>query len=313
MSALVDGFGLPAWEPGGAVAVGVFDGVHAGHRRLVDVARAWAADRDAVASGLTFDPHPSALFRPAGRVAPLLQTLDDRLATLAHAGLARVAVARFDRAFAVQDPEQFVDTVLLGRLGAACVVVGEDFRFGAGQAGDVRVLEELGRRKGFALEVVPEVRVDGVPARSTVIRGRIEDGDVAGAARLLGRPHGVRGIVAPGRRLGRTIGFPTANLAVPEGLVVPGSGVYAAWARGTFGKCPAAVSIGVNVTVDPDASPTVEAHLLDWSGDLYGEPLALEFVARLRGMAAFAGLDALKAAIDDDVRRARGILTETVD
>ncbi|MFM7321752.1 MAG: bifunctional riboflavin kinase/FAD synthetase [Armatimonadota bacterium] len=308
MSQLDPFHGLPRWPRGSAVAVGVFDGVHAGHRRLIDTTRRWAVGQGAGAAALTFDPHPAALFRPGARGAMLLQTVEDRVAELRAAGLDRVGVARFDHAFAAQDPEQFVDSVLLDRLGAACVVVGDDFRFGAGQAGNALLLEEMGRRKGFGVEVVPEVRVDGVPARSTVIRERLESGDVGAARGLLGRPHRVSGTVIGGKRLGRTIGFPTANLDPPAQLVIPASGVYAAVARGDFGERAAAVSVGVNATVDPQAAPTVEAFLLDYSGDLYGTRLTVDFLERVRGMEAFEGLDALKAAIARDVDQVRAIV-----
>lgn len=314
MTPAEDGFpyGLPEWEPGAAVAVGVFDGVHQGHRALVDAAKAAGLATGGSVAALTFDPHPLDILRPGSDV-PLLGTLSERCALLEATGVERIAVARFCRGFASQTPEEFARQILAGRLGARTVVVGDDFRFGAGQAGNVEVLRRLGKELGFGVVVVPEWRLDGRAARSTVIRGLLEAGDVAVAARLLGRPYALPGIVVPGRRLGRTIGFPTANLGPEARRVVPAAGVYAGVAIGEFGRRLAAISVGVNVTVDPDSDPTVEAHLLDFDGDLYGQRIVVEFHDHLRGMVRFDGLPALMAQIRTDVdetRRRLGAIVE---
>lgn len=296
--------GADGWAPGACVALGVFDGVHLGHRALIAAAADEARRTGGYAAALTFDPHPAALFAPSS-TPPLLGTLDERRALLREAGARAVAVARFDRAFASQSPEAFAREVLARRLGARAVVVGEDFRFGAGQAGDAAALAALGERLGFSVRVVPQVTVDGVPARSRTIRGRLADGDVAGAAALLGRDFARTALVVRGRQLGRTLGWPTANLAPTPGLATPGAGVYAGRATCDAGTFAAAVSVGVNVTIDEDAAPTVEAHLLDFDGDLYDRPLTVAFVRRLRGMVKFDGLDALTAQIARDVDATR--------
>jgi len=300
-------FGLPVWEPGSAVAIGVFDGVHQGHRALVAAARDAAAASGGTVAALTFDPHPLDVLRP-GHPVPLLGTLEERCALLREAGVERIAVARFCREFASQDPTRFARDILAGRLGARDVVVGEDFRFGTGQRGDVAALRALGKTLGFATHVVPEWRDGSLPARSTVIRGLLEVGEVASASRLLGRDYSVPGVVVPGKRLGRTIGFPTANLESEPRRVVPASGVYAGWVDGSFGRRMAAVSVGVNATIDPAAEPTVEAHLLDFDGDLYGQRIVVTFHRRLRGMVQFDGLPALVAQIQADVNETRRYL-----
>lgn len=305
-------FGLPVWKPGSAVAVGVFDGVHQGHRALVNAARAAVATHGGPVAALTFDPHPLDILRPGSDI-PLLGTLDERCALLRDSGVEQVAVARFCKEFAAQDPEAFARNILLERLGARTVVVGDDFRFGAGQAGNTAVLRALGQTLGFDVVVVPEWRLDGLAARSTVIRGLLEAGDVGKAGQLLGRAYALPGTVVPGRRLGRTIGFPTANLGSEPRRVVPDAGVYAGWARGSFGRRMAAVSVGVNVTIDPNAEPTVEAHLLDFDADLYGQRITLEFCERLRGMVRFDGLPALVAQIQADVENTRNLLSESLD
>ncbi len=305
-------FGLPVWEPGSAVALGVFDGVHQGHRALVNAASAAAETHGGPVAAMTFDPHPLDILRPGSDV-PLLGTVDERCALLRDAGVEQIAVARFCKEFAAQSPEAFARNILVERLGARTVVVGDDFRFGAGQAGNTAVLRELGQSLGFDVVVVPEWRLDNLAARSTVIRGLLESGDVAMAGRLLGRFYALPGIVVPGRRLGRTIGFPTANLGAEPRRVVPDAGVYAGWAHGSFGRRMAAVSVGVNVTVDPNAEPTVEAHLLDFDGDLYGQRITVEFCERLRGMVRFDGLPALVAQIRADVDATRGLLSESTD
>ena len=211
----------------------------------------------------------------------------------------------FDREFAAQTPEEFLETVLIGQLGATCVVVGEDFRYGCDRRGDLSALKAAGERRGFSVVVVPSVFLDGVPARSTTIRQMLLGGQPEAAARLLGRPHFLTGTVVRGKQLGRTIGFPTANLDVPRGLLVPAPGVYAGEATWNGEVRKAAISVGVNVTVDESAPSTVEAHLLEFDGDLYDKALTLTFERFLRPMVKFDGLDALIAAIRADVAAVR--------
>ena len=279
-----------------AVTIGIFDGVHRGHRALLDAAR----ETGLSVAALTFDPHPAALLAPS-RVPPMLLSLDDRERLLREGGADSVVVLSFDRTLAALPPEAFVEEILLGTLGAKAVVVGEDFRYGCDRRGDISSLKFAGERRGFSVIVVPPVFVGGVPARSTTIRQMLAGGQPEGAARLLGRPHFLTGTVEKGKQLGRTLGFPTANLAVPGGLVVPAPGVYAGEARWSGQTWKAAISVGVNVSVDEAAAPTVEAHLLDFDGDLYDEVLTLTFERFLRPMIKFNGLDALVSAIRADV------------
>lgn len=283
-----------------AVTIGIFDGVHRGHRALLDSARTTGLS----VTALTFDPHPAALLSPS-RVPAMLLSLSDRERLLREGGADSVVALPFDRAFAAQTPEEFIEGILLGKLRATCVVVGEDFRYGCDRRGDIAALKSSGERHGFSMVVVPPVFLDGVPARSTTIRQMLLGGQPEAAARLLGRPHFLTGTVVRGKQLGRTIGFPTANLDVPHGLLVPAPGVYAGEATWNGETRKAAISVGVNVTVDEAAPPTVEAHLLDFDGDLYDKTLTLTFERFLRPMVKFDGLDALIAAIRADVDAVR--------
>lgn len=271
---------------------------------MLAAAVAEAGRTGAVPTALTFDPHPAVLLAPS-RVPLLLSSLDERVALLQSAGAAQVIVEPFDARLGALTPAEFAERVLVGRLRASTVVVGDDFRFGCHRSGDIATLKELGARLGFTVRVIPPVLVDGVPARSSVVRQMVADSRVEAAARLLGRPLTRSGTVVRGRQLGRTIGFPTANLEVPAGLSVPGAGVYAGRAFVPQGVFAAAISVGVNVTVDETAPSTVEAYLLDFDDDLYDRPLTLEFVAHLRGMVKFDGLAALSAQIAQDVAATR--------
>jgi riboflavin kinase/FMN adenylyltransferase len=279
-----------------AVLVGIFDGVHLGHRALLAAARAIGLPTLA----FTFEPHPATIFS-VSRVPPLLSSLAEREALLKACGADTVVVQPFDREFAAMTPEVFIDQVLLGQLSAGAVIVGEDFRYGCERRGDVDSLRRAGERLGFSVVALPSVFLDGVPVRSTTIRQMLSGGQVEAAARLLGRPYALTGTVERGRQLGRTLGFPTANLSVPAGILIPAPGVYA----GRAGEFLAAISVGVNATVDESMAPTVEAHLLEFSGDLYGQPLTLEFLRFLRPMQKFDGLGVLMEAIERDIEAVR--------
>jgi riboflavin kinase/FMN adenylyltransferase len=297
--------------PSLALTIGVFDGVHAGHQALLAAAKEAGTATGSVAAALTFDPHPSAVFAPS-RVPPLLGTLDERAALLRQYGAEEVIVARFDRGFAAQTPEEFIQSILLDRLRVRAVIVGDDFRFGRDRAGNLELLRTFGERFGFAVRVVPPVFVNGVPARSTTIRQMLSGGEVAEAARLLGRPYSLSGTVVHGKQLGRTLGFPTANLAAAPNLLIPSEGIYAGRAHlpRTGETFRAAISIGTNPTVTPD-NPlrTVEAYLMDgFDRDLYDRPLTIEFLHRLRGTEKFDSLDALVAQMRRDVEQARRLV-----
>jgi riboflavin kinase / FMN adenylyltransferase len=281
-----------------AVTIGIFDGVHLGHRALLAAARTSGLP----VTALTFDPHPAALLSPS-RVPLLLGTLTERRELLRGNGADTVQVLPFDAALAALSPEAFVEDILLRRLDAGVVVVGEDFRYGCERRGTIDSLRAEGQRYGFTIQVVPSVFLDGVPVRSTTIRQMLLGGQPEAATKLLGRPYALTGRVASGKQLGRTLGFPTANLACPPGILIPAPGVYA----GRVGTFLAAISIGVNVTIDDRAQPTVEAHLLDFEGDLYGQELTLEFTQFIRPMQKFANLDELIAAIHSDVASVRKI------
>ncbi|MGC4047950.1 MAG: bifunctional riboflavin kinase/FAD synthetase [Armatimonas sp.] len=282
-----------------AVTIGIFDGVHKGHQALLQAAQATGLS----ALALTFDPHPATLFSPA-RVPLLLGTVEERDALLRAHGVDTVVIQPFDRAFAALTPDDFVREVLLDGLNAGAIIVGEDFRFGCDRRGDISALRQAGDRHDFKVIVVPPVFLDGTPVRSTTIRQLLSGGQTEAAARLLGRPYSLSGVVVRGRQLGRQLGFPTANLAIPAGQLIPAPGVYA----GRVGECLAAISVGVNITVDPDAAPTVEAYLLDFFGDLYDQHLTFQFEKFLRPMQKFDGLDTLISAIRADVETVRTTL-----
>ncbi len=267
-----------------AVAIGTFDGVHRGHVRVLEAALS-AGLRPAV---VTFDPHPRAV---VGGGVELLTTLERRLELLADLGFEDVLVCRFDEGLAALTAEEFADSILRA-MGAEVVAAGDGFRFGRGRAGDLDLLERL----GFDVRRVPLVE----NVSSSHIRSLLAAGEVGRAARLLGRPPEVEGTVVHGDHRGAGLGFPTANLDVPSDLLVPALGIYAGSAVGH----PAAVSIGTNPHFG-GSERRVEAFLLDYDGDLYGERLVVELWERLRDEAAFGSEDELVAAIADDVRRTR--------
>lgn len=288
---------------------GNFDGVHLGHQALVRAARERADAEGWRAVAMFFDPHPTAFFRP--EAAPPLLTQPARRAELLRArGADAVDVRTFDAAFAAQSPEAFVEDVLVGEHRVRAIVCGPDFRFGAKRAGDVSVLRRLGEAHGFDVRVVDPVREAGGVVSSTRVRGLIGEGEVAAASALLDRYHDVTGVVVEGDRRGRTIGFPTANLAGPEDSplgMVPADGVYAVIARADDGPPLRGVAnIGVRPTFE--AGRSLEVHLLDFEGDLYGRRLRVAFVARLRGERKFDGVDALVAQLGRDVEEGRAAL-----
>jgi riboflavin kinase/FMN adenylyltransferase len=295
------------------VTIGVFDGVHRGHQRIV--ARAVElAHGDLPVVVVTFDPHPDEVVRP-GSHPPFLSTARRRAELLATLGADAVCMLPFTYEFSQLGPDEFVRMVLVDRLHAAAVVVGEDFRFGHRAAGDVPLLATLGEKYDFSTEGVPLLADGGVTISSTYIRERLEAGDVATAAQELGRPHRVEGIVYRGHMRGRQLGFPTANLESPPHTAVPGDGIYAGWlvsldADGAeSGRWPAAISVGPNATFG-EAERTVEAYALDRDDlDLYGAHVAIDFVARLRGTERFDSVDDLVTQMHHDVDKARELLT----
>lgn len=273
------------------VAVGTFDGVHLGHRRVVD-------GSDTV---LTFDPHPVSVVAPAA--APrLLTTLERKAELLAGLGVEEVVVIHFDEAFAERPARSFVDDVLVGTLGARRVAVGENFRFGHKAAGDTEMLRADGR---FEVHVEPLLEVDGEVVSSSHIRGLISGGAVEYADHLLGAPFRLSGEVVHGDKRGRELGYPTANLVPPEGYVVPGHGVYACRAGGHA----AAVNVGVRPQFQTGRGELVEAYLIDFEGDLYGTELRVDFLKRLRGERRFTSVEALVEQMGRDVEEARRVVS----
>ncbi len=282
-----------------ALTIGNFDGVHRGHRALVERVRAKARELHLTSCVLTFEPHPREFF--ARDAAPArLTRLRDKLALLEEIGVGRVHVARFDRRFAALSAQSFVDDVLVQGLGVRWLLVGRDFRFGAQRAGDYAVLEAFGARHGFEVETMPDVLFHGVRVSSSAVRAALAAGDLAGAERLLGHSYTISGRVAHGAKLGRSLGFPTAN--IPLRRPPPLSGIFAVEVDG-LGRGVA--SLGLRPTVNPVPLPLLEVHLFDWDGELYGAHLRVRFVKKLREERKYDGLEALKRAIAGDARDAR--------
>jgi riboflavin kinase / FMN adenylyltransferase len=291
------------------VTVGMFDGVHRGHRVLLDRVAAEAAARGLPAGAVTFDRHPLEVLRP-GSQPPLLTTLDRKVALLGEAGMDFVLVLAFTQELSMVTAEAFATGVLLDGLHARAVVVGENFRFGHKAAGDAALLAALGRPLGVEAVAVALRADGGEPLSSTRIRTELARGDVRAAARLLGRPYAVDGVVVEGDgRGGRLLGVPTANLAVAPGIAVPANGIYAGHlTEETEGvRRPAATSVGVNPQFNTGFR--VEAHVLDFDGDLYGRRVAVSFEHRLRGEAAFPSVEELIAQMREDIRQARRLLS----
>jgi riboflavin kinase / FMN adenylyltransferase len=313
---VVRGFdGIVAPERGSALTIGAYDGVHLGHRHVLGLLGGMADDRRLETVVITFDRHPATVVRP--ETAPLLLTdLEQKLELLADAGVQRTVVLAFDEARANEAAEDFVTEVLVGALAARLVVVGRDFHFGHGRKGNVALLTGMGARFGFeTVGVALEDDAEGEPVSSTRIRGLVAAGDVAGAARLLGRPHQVRGTVVEGDgRGGAALGVPTANLSVPPEIALPAEGIYACrYVRPDGSTHRAAVSYGRRPTFyDGTAPPLLEAHLIGFSGDLYGEEGRLSFVQRLRGERRFDSVEALVAQMRLDVERADALLRAEV-
>lgn len=287
--------------------IGVFDGVHRGHQRVIRraVERGRAAGLPVVV--VTFQPHPVEVLRP-GNHPDLLVTPKHKAQLLAALGVDGVLVLAFNLEFSRLGPDEFVQSTLVDAVGVAAVVVGENFRFGHKAAGDVDKLRELGEKYDFDVEGIPLDRRGTTALSSTRIRELIAEGDVTAAATALGRPHQVEGVVVRGHdRGGRLLGFPTANVDPPPHTAVPADGVYAGWLVLGESRWPAAISVGTNPQFG-DVDRSVEAHVLDRDDlDLYGEQVAVEFTARLRDTTRFGSVEELVAAINDDIERVREI------
>lgn len=297
------------WGPS-VVTIGIFDGVHRGHQRIVGRAMALAAERGLPVAVVTFDPHPDEVIRP-GSHPQLLCTPNRRTELLAGLGADAVWVLPFTLEFSRLGPDDFVRAVLADRLHAAAVVVGANFRFGHRAAGTVALLGELGEKYEFTAEGVPLLAEGSITVSSSLIRGHLTAGDVVAAAADLGRPHRVEGVVVRRHQRGRALGFPTANLETAQYTATPADGVYAGWLTAfdsdgpELARWPAAISVGSNPTFD-GAERVVEAYALDRDDlDLYGTHVAVDFTTRLRAMVRFDSVDELVAQMHRDVAAAR--------
>jgi riboflavin kinase/FMN adenylyltransferase len=291
------------------LTVGTFDGVHRGHWQVLQEIRRRAAATGRRSVILTFHPHPLRIVRPE-HAPPLLTTPLEKKEILAESGVDYAVFLPFTPVLARYSPRRFVEEILLGRLGVEELVIGYDHGFGRGRSGDVDTLREIGRELGFAVDVVEPVETDGEPISSTRVRRALQEGDVEKARAGLGRPYSLRGLVVRGEGRGRTLGFPTANLAVTSsGKLIPPPGIYAVRAVLRRGTYPGALHVGPRPTFR-GSPPSIELHLMDFSGDLYGEEIRVDFIRYLREVRPFSSVEALIGQMREDVLLARRVLAE---
>lgn len=299
--------GRPRAQRPNAITIGNFDGVHLGHQAMLARLTARAAAVGGLPTVLTFEPHPREIFSPAS--APTrLTSLREKLEILRGLGVAHVHICRFTRAFAALTAEEFVRGILLEGLKARYVLVGDDFRFGARRAGDFALLQAMGRQHGFEAEALHTVEAAGQRASSTAVRDALAAGDMATAAQLLGRPYSISGRVVGGDKLGRQIGYPTANIQLKHNRP-PLTGIFAVRVQGLEKPdWPGVASLGTRPTVHSNGRPTLEVHLFDFDRLIYRQHLRVEFLHKLRDEAKFPSLEALVAQIDRDATQARELL-----
>ena len=284
------------------LTLGVFDGLHLGHQKIMRTVVERANAAGAHATAITFDPHPRAVLHPES-APPLLQTLDQRLANFEVLGIEQAIVIPFTKDFAANPAEDFLRDIVHDRLHAREVYLGKGFAFGRERGGNIDLLRKMSSELGFVADEVGEVRLRGNRISSSKIRKLLAEGRVNLARRMLGRPYGVEGVIIRGNRRGHTIGFPTANLK-PHNRVIPRYGVYAT-ATLLDGKWRRSITnIGVRPTFENEAEPSIETYIFDYSGDLYGDVLRVRFLHRIRDERKFSGIDELKAQIEKDTRRA---------
>lgn len=306
MQIIHEGAPIPSTIRGAVISPGMFDGVHVGHQMVIERTVATAGSLGAASVVITFDRHPASVVRPEAGVR-LLTDLRQRADRIEPLGVDVVYVVRFDEERSLEDPAAFMDDLVRG-FAPQAVVVGEDFHFGHRARGDLPLLETAGGTSGFKVEGVGTVSLDGLGrVSSTAVREAVGAGDVERAARLLGRSHSVRGVVEHGDQRGRTIGFPTANVAVAGDVQLPADGVYGGWYRGADGQSRrSAISVGRRPTFYEESGMLlVEAHLLDFDGDLYGEHAEVVFDTWVRGQVRFGGVDELVAQLGRDVEQVR--------
>ena len=292
------------------IALGFFDGVHLGHGALLSTVRARADELGAMAAAVTFDRSPKAMVGSAS--ISLINTPEDRARLMkTEYGIEEVEILPFDRAMMEMPWDVFVKDVLVGRFSAVHLVAGHDYRFGHKGVGNPEKLKEICAELGMGCDIISKVELDGVTISSTYIRGLIESGNMEEATRFLGHPHVLTGTVVKGQQVGRTIGIPTANLVVPAGVIVPAHGVYATRVVMEQGSYLAVTNVGVRPTVDDGRGVTVEPWILDFSGDLYGQTIRVEFFKNLRGEKKFGSLDELRGEILRNGEETRAFFSET--
>ncbi len=290
-----------------AVTIGNFDGVHLGHQAMLARLTARAASVGGLPTVLTFEPHPREIFTPHDAPSRLT-SLREKLEILKSLGVAHVHICRFTKEFAALSAEDFVRRILVDGLKARYVLVGDDFRFGARRAGNLALLQALGKQYGYEVDVLHTIEAAGQRASSTAVRAALAIGDMAGAAQLLGRPYSISGRVVGGDRIGRKIGYPTANILLKHNRP-PVKGVFAVRVQGlATPNWPGVANLGTRPSVHPNGNPTLEVHLFDLDRDLYGQHLRVEFLHKLRDEAKFPNFDALVAQIGKDAALARELL-----
>jgi riboflavin kinase/FMN adenylyltransferase len=301
---VLSGNGRKGSFPGTGLTIGNFDGVHRGHRAMLERLVEKARELKLPCSVLTFEPHPREFFTPASAPTRLTR-LREKLELIAAAGVDRVHVLRFGARLAALSPEKFIEDVLLEGLGVRWLLVGRDFRFGAKRAGDFAALQAAAETRGFGVEAMNDVMEGGARVSSSAVRAALATGRLEEAAMLLGRPYSMSGRVAHGEKLGRSLGFPTANIVLRRRP--PLEGIYAVRAEleETHAVLHGVASVGRRPTLREGAPPLLEVHLFDWNGDLYGRHLQVTFLHKLRDEAKYDGLQALRAAIGRDVQQAK--------
>lgn len=287
---------------GTVLTLGVFDGLHLGHQRIMEKVVSRAQQIGAVPTTITFDPHPRAVLHPEN-APPLLQTLDQRLANFAFLGIEQAIVIRFDKAFAAQDAETFLHDIVHERLQAKEVYLGKGFFFGKNRGGNIELLRKMSKELGFFADEVSEVTLRGTRISSSKIRNLLAEGKVNLVRRMLGRPYGVEGQIVHGFERGRTIGFPTANLK-PNNRVIPKFGVYATATLINNEWRKSITNVGVRPTFEDETAPSIETFIFDFDGDLYGDVLRVRFLHRIRDERKFNGIEELKTQIERDTNHA---------
>jgi len=293
---------------GCVLTVGNYDGVHLGHQQMIGALKARAAQFRCAATVLVFEPSSKEFIDPDG-APPRLTRWREKFLALAALGVERLVTLHFDECMRAMTPRSFVDELIVEKLGTRHLVVGDDFRYGSNAGGTIETLRAAGQAHGFGVEQIAPFVFDGVRVSSTAVRERLELADYPGAARLLGRPYRMLGRVVPGRRLGRTLGFPTANLRLMR-RKSPVWGISAVWTYGIDSRpLPGVASLGTRPTVN-GTEPLLEVHVFDFCGDLYGRAIEVEFVAKLRDEVKFDSLDAMTAQMQVDARQAREFLSK---